>query len=170
MFASGGRSEDFHSSRMTCLSSSLSNHFLSNLNFFYFFVGFVRISARTGRWSDPHNLMYFTAEWGKFLCLSSFPTALSSRHLTTVLPARFHTHDNIFPENGNSSISQPLNICLNGRNELSGRYQGVVCPLFSLCSVISLKSPIINQGLFRVIEKRVRRFQTWCLCSNTRSQ
>ena len=102
----------FPSLWMTYLSSSLSSHLLSNLNFFDFLVGFVRISARIGRWSDLHNLMYFTTEWGHFSYQSSFPTAMSMRHLTVLRHALFSTHDNIFPVNGNSSIPQWLSICL----------------------------------------------------------
>ena len=46
-----------------------------------------------------------------------------------VLPARFPTHDSIFPENGNSNIPESLSICLKGRNELSVR---CLPPSFSL--------------------------------------
>ena len=49
IFASGGKSSDFHPSRMTYLSSSLSNQCLSNLNFLDVLISFVRISTMTGR-------------------------------------------------------------------------------------------------------------------------
>ena len=68
IFAIGSRIGDIHPSRMTCRSSLLSSHLLSNLNFFYFLAGFVRMSARIGRSSDPHNLIYFIAKWGNFSC------------------------------------------------------------------------------------------------------
>ena len=129
MFASGGRSSDFHPSRMTCRSSSLTNQRLSNLNFFFFLIGLERISARIGRWSDPQSLRYLLAVCGNFSCQSSFSTALSKRHLTVAPPDLFPTLKSIFPINGNSNVPQSLSNCLKGKKELQDLF---LPPSFSL--------------------------------------
>ncbi|CAL9213329.1 unnamed protein product [Arabidopsis halleri] len=75
----------FHPSNTASLSPGFPIHLLSNINFLENFFGLDCIAARSGLWSDPHIFKYSTLVWEKILCHSSFPIALSNRHLTLPL-------------------------------------------------------------------------------------
>ncbi|CAL9242662.1 unnamed protein product [Arabidopsis halleri] len=90
--------------------------------------------------------------------------ALSSRALIrrrTRCPAvpqlRRPTQEKRLPKDGTSIIPQLSIIHRNGRKEDSDLH---LPPRFSWFPVISLKSPIINQGSDREIPIRVKRSQT----------
>lgn len=68
MFASVGRSSDFHPSRITCLISSLSNQHLSKLKIFFVFVGLTKMFGKTKRWSDLHKRRYWIDKCKKINC------------------------------------------------------------------------------------------------------
>lgn len=146
---------------ITCLISSLSSQLLSNLNFFFVLIGFPSIIA----WTDNDSILIIANTEPKNVEIYqiSFPTARSKWH-QTVDNLYFPTHESIFSVNGNSNIPQSLNICLQGGNELS---ECCMPPSFSLCHVISLKSPITNQGSFHVVKNFVRCYLTWSFLSKS---